>query len=144
MEYSREELLDSNLDSNIEENHDDFIDSDGFVEELSEEDKRYTIILSDRTTIENLRMNGNNFVSKTEISESIFDGKLSIVVISDNTGWEETHHNMQLVQVVYYDESYGVEPGWYFVLRDLSEEEIFRNKVLSDIDYIAMMADVDI
>lgn len=139
MEYGNEEKM---VDI-VEDNNSD-LDDNGFIEEISEEDRRYTIILSDRTTIENLKMNGNNFVSETEISESIFDGKLSTVVISDNTGWEETHHNMQLVQVVYYDESYGVEPGWYFILRDLSEGEIFRNKVLSDIDYIAMMADVDI
>ena len=44
-------------------------------------EKSWKITLSDGTTIENLRLNGNNFVSETEIKKEMFDGKLLKVTI---------------------------------------------------------------
>ena len=47
------------------------------------EDKIYKITLSDETVLDNLRLNGNNFISSSEINESVFDGNCSIVTIND-------------------------------------------------------------
>lgn len=45
-------------------------------------DKIYKITLTDGTVINDLKLNGNNFISSTEIEESIFDGNLLTVTIS--------------------------------------------------------------
>lgn len=38
------------------------------------DDKIYKITLADGTVIDNLKLNGNNFISPVEIDETIFDG----------------------------------------------------------------------
>ena len=46
----------------------------------------YKIILSDGTALNNLTLNGNNFIAEGEIDSSVFDGKLETVTISSDTG----------------------------------------------------------
>lgn len=101
------------------------------------EPKTYTITLSDGTVIGDLSLNGNNYISKTPVDAAIFAGNCSPVVISDGEN-EETHENAELVQVAQYGDEYWI------VLRDLSEQEIRDLKTRSDIDYIAMMTDIDL
>lgn len=102
----------------------------------------YQIKLSDDTIITDLGMNGNNFVSATELTEADFEGKLSPVTITDlETGQSEVHEHMELVQIV--NTTY-TEGNWYFVLRDLTEEELWRAYVMGNIDYLAMMSDVEL
>lgn len=101
----------------------------------------YEIILSDGTTISNLSMNGNNFVSSVKLTENDFRNKLSPVTIVDPDGIEEIHEHMVLSQIV--NEPY-TEGKWYFVLRDLTEYELFKAKITGDIAYLAMMTDVDL
>lgn len=72
----------------------------------------YTIKLSDGTTLENLGLNGNNFVSRAEVTETTFTGKLKGVEITDNEGKTEKHEEMELVQVAHYSD------GYYFILVD--------------------------
>lgn len=101
------------------------------------DEKIYTITLDDGTQIENLRMNGNNFISQEEIDPDIFDGNLATVTINDGE-IDEVHENMGLVQVTRMGDEY------WFVLRDVPMSEIERAKLRSDLDYLAMMADVEI
>lgn len=102
----------------------------------------YKIILSDDTVIDNLSMNGNNFVSATELTEADFEGKLSPVTIIDlETGQSEVHEHMKLIQIV---NTYYTEGNWYFVLADLTEDELWRAYVMGNIDYLAMMSDVEL
>lgn len=102
----------------------------------------YRIKLSDNTVIDNLLINGNNFVSATELTEADFEGKLSPVTITDlETGTEELHEHMELVQIINVDYTEG---NWYFVLRDLTEDELWRAYVMGNIDYLAMMSDVEL
>lgn len=100
-------------------------------------EKNYTITLEDRTKIENLRLNGNNFISQEQINPEIFDGNLGEVTINDGEN-NEVHENMGLVQVTQMGEEY------WFVLRDIPASEIANAKLRSDLDYLAMMADVEI
>ena len=108
----------------------------------------YTIILSDGTRLTNLSLNGNNFVSKTEVTEDTFKGKLSKVTINyipanDAEQSEEglhfepdsdivgEHGLMELIQV----KKYGEE--WYFILRDV--EITAFEKLQADVEYLLMM-----
>lgn len=104
-------------------------------------EKSWKITLSDGTEIKDLRKNGNNFVSEIEITENDFKGKLSKVIIEgkeDGQKVKEEYEHMELVQVVQY------EDGYYFILRELSERELKDEKIQSNLDYLAMMVDVDL
>ncbi len=93
------------------------------------------ITLSNGYEIDNLELNGNNFISTTALSEDLFMGNLSPVLIHDGDNIE-THDHMELVQLKKYSGEY------WFVLRDITQEELDKIKLQSDIGYIAMMAGV--
>lgn len=97
----------------------------------------YTLVLSDGSTIENLTKNGNNYISKTALTEDVFDGKLFSVTEKSVDG-ELEMTNLELVQIT---EDQG---ECWFVLRELSPVEIQLVQMSSDIDFLAMMQDVDL
>lgn len=97
----------------------------------------YTIELADGTKIENVRLNGNNYVVNGEIDAEVFDGNCAPLVI-EHDGEVEIHEHAELVQVM----KYGMET--WIVFRDLSEEEITAERNRADIEYIAMMANIDL
>lgn len=80
------------------------------------------IKLNDGQVIENLKLNGNNYISKKLIDSSIFENNLEVVEIID----EETtqvYHNMKLVQnIVYNNES-------WFILVEKSENDILKERL---------------
>lgn len=94
----------------------------------------YTITLANGTKIDNLELNGNNFVSQLGITEDMFIGNLDIVTISDGKT-EEVMHNAELVQIAHYAD------GWYFILREIPESERAAMRVESQVTYTAMMTD---
>ncbi len=99
--------------------------------------KFYTITLANGSVFDNLTMNGNNFISENAIDTSVFDGNCSPVIINDGSS-EEIHEHMELVQVMTVDEK-----SW-FVLRDIPQKEWELKKLKSDIEYLAMMCDVEL
>lgn len=106
-----------------------------------EKSRVWKITLSDGTQIKNLRLNGNNYVSETKLTEDDFKGKLSKVTIEGSEDGQEIkqeYEHMELVQIVHY------EDGYYFVLRELSEAELKERKMQGDIEYLAMMTDIDL
>lgn len=101
----------------------------------------YKITLSDGTQLNNLRLNGNNFVSEMEVTEDTFKGKLSKITIEKiEEGKTITHEyeHMELVQIIQYKD------GYYFVLRELTQDELTKIKTQADIEYLAMMTDIDL
>ena len=108
------------------------------------EKRTFTVTLADGTSISNLELNGNNFISKTELTPETFSGKLSKVKIEgpedcfDDAGLIGEHKNMELVQVKKYGDEY------WFILRDLSQEELKELKNRGDIEYIAMMSGIEL
>lgn len=77
----------------------------------------YTITLKDGTKLENLDMNGNNYVSKTEIDTTIFtNDNLSKIVVSDGET-ETTYENMKFIQQTKYSD------GYYFILAEMTERD---------------------
>jgi hypothetical protein len=102
------------------------------------EEKTYKITLADGAVLDNLRLNGNNFIAKGDVSPDIFDGNCSTVIINDGTA-DDIHTNMELVQV-----TYPVAGESWIVLRDLSAAEIVQMQTRADIEYIAMMTGVEL
>ena len=101
----------------------------------------FTITLADGTQITDLALNGNNFISSNEITESTFAGKLAKVTITGDSEQDEAgligeHSNMALVQVKKYGNEY------WFVLRELSAQELRDMRIDARLDYIEMMEDL--
>lgn len=93
----------------------------------------YTIKLSDGTTLENLGLNGNNFVSRAEVTETTFTGKLKGVEITDDEGKIKKHDEMELVQVAHYAD------GYYFILVDkVATETEQLAKAIADLTAMMM------
>lgn len=105
--------------------------------------KRYTITLSDGTKISDLTLNGNNFVSKTKITADVFKRNLDHVLISSNDGFAEFDH-MKLIQIMPFSLKENEELEWYFILSEISKEEMEKEKLRSDVDYLGMIMDVDL
>ncbi len=97
----------------------------------------YKITFSDGTVIGNLRLNGDNFISKTEITEDMLSGNCCNMVIND--GKQDTIcENMELIHITVMDGEY------WFAFRKLAPEEIFNIKMQSDIEYLAMMSGIEL
>lgn len=94
----------------------------------------YSITLGDDKVIEDLTMNGNNFVSQAEVTEDDFTD-LSQVTITGSDGTEEILKNVELNQIAHYSD------GWYFILRELTPEEIRNNNNEAQIFYTAIATD---
>ncbi len=102
-------------------------------------EKSFKITLADGTQLKNLKLSGNNYISKVKITEDDFKDKLSKITIENETDKtsEELEH-MELVQILDYGDK-----GYYFVLRQLSADEIDKLKMQGDIEYLAMMTNTD-
>ena len=69
----------------------------------------WTVTLDDGTAIGGLTLSGNNFISDTELTPEMFDGKLSKVTATDgenNLEW----NNAELVQITHPDDRWWFEP----------------------------------
>ena len=101
------------------------------------DEKIYKITLADGTVIDNLRLNGNNYISDKELTADVFLGNLAKVIVNDGER-DTVYENMELVQIVKYDEEY------WFVLRTMTKRELQDLKNRADIDYLAMMSDIEL
>lgn len=100
----------------------------------------FTITLADGTQLAGLELNGNNFISKSEIKADTFHGKLAHVTITgdlekDSAGLIGEHTNMELIRCE-YDAGLG---GYAFVLREIPAAELEKVKMQGDIAYLSMM-----
>lgn len=101
------------------------------------EELTYTITLDDGTVLSDLRMNGNNYISETEVTEDDFDGNLLEVTISDGEN-EEVLHNVELIQITHYSD------GWYFILRETPADILEKQQMMAYIDYLSAMTGIDL
>lgn len=116
----------------------------------------YTITLNDGTKIENLTMNGNNFITNESITREIFSGNLKHVKIeSDNLPdmTQEFPDFENFDDISRTGEFENCELSHYikdakgriwFVIREIPSEKLERMKIRADIEYLAMMTDNDI
>lgn len=101
-------------------------------------EKNYTLTLADGTKIENLGLNGNNFVSDSEIDLATFEGNLDTLTISKDDEVVQVMNNAEVIQQVQYDD------GWYICFRELSAQELNEIKFNAKLEYIAMMTEVEL
>lgn len=97
----------------------------------------WKIILANGKELTGFTQNGNNYVSKTKVDESVFEGNLSTLTLTDGET-EIVMHNAVLIQQVKYTD------GWYLCFRELTPQEIQYAALNGKIDYLAMMADIDL
>lgn len=117
---------------------------------MEKEKGTWTVTLADGTKLEKLTLNpgANTFHSPAEITTDTFDGKLSEVHITasdgDMTGcaYPDTLHDAELVQIMRPADT--PDGKWWFILRELSPDELFRAKVQAQLDYLAMTTDTDL
>ena len=103
----------------------------------------FEVTLADGTQFTNLELNGSNFVSKSEVTPSMFEGKLAHVVISgdaeaDTEGLIGEHEHMELVHC----KKYGNE--WWFILRDVPASELELVKLQGNVAYLSMMTGIEL
>ena len=102
-------------------------------------EKSWKVTLSDGTEFKDLRLSGNYYISQTEITEKDFLGKLSNVIIENTeNNTRQEYGQMELIQILKYKD------GYYFALRELTQQELDNIKIQSNIDYIAMMSNIDL
>ena len=92
------------------------------------------MILNDGTELDNLTLNGNNYVSETEITEDVFVDNLETVTIVSDDETQELHH-CKLIQIAHY------EDGWYFIIDEMTQAEIDKDNTEAQTFYTAMMTD---
>lgn len=82
----------------------------------------YKITLADGTELENLELNGNNYIAEGVIEDSVFEGNLGTVTITDGET-TETYTDMRLM-------SNRVEDGRsWFVLGEKSTQQKAMEKM---------------
>ena len=77
----------------------------------------YTVTLQDGTVLDNLELNGNNYISDTLIDDAVFEHNLDTVTINDGES-TQTYENMKLIA----NQVFGGK-SW-FVLAEKSTEDI--------------------
>lgn len=91
--------------------------------------KTFTITLSDGSVIENLELNGNNYISKKKLTAADFEGKLSHVdILDDETQETQVLTDAFLVQCVKFDKEY------WFILAEKTQEEKDREELFAKTD----------
>ena len=84
----------------------------------------YKITLHDGTVLDDLELNGNNFISEKVLNDSVFSGNLDTVTIS-NGETSETYTDMKLM-------SNRVDGGkCWFVLGEKTEQEKTMERLVS-------------
>ncbi len=100
--------------------------------------KTYRITLADGTVLDNLRMNGNTFISQSPINPAVFNGNCTGVIISDGVT-EASHDFMEYVPT-----AQPMAGEFWSSLRDVSEQELAMMRMQANIEYIGMMAGVEL
>lgn len=78
---------------------------------------QYTIKLADGRELTGLTKNGNNYVSKKKVDETIFTDNLATMTVSDGET-EITFKNVELVQQMEFPD------GFYLCFRELTKAEL--------------------
>lgn len=89
-------------------------------------DYKYTITLADGKQLTGLGLNGNNFVSTEKIDESIFNGNLSTMTVSDGVS-ETVYNDVELIQQMQWSDG-----TWYLAFRELTPFEK-KEKMLAEV-----------
>lgn len=89
---------------------------------------------------EKLTVNGNNYVSNSKVDTESLPDVFKLEVKDSKDKITEVIDNARLLQQVQYTE--GGE--YYLAFSKVSKQKLLNDKLQSNIEYLAMMADVDI
>lgn len=104
-------------------------------------DKKYTLYADGVKLAEGLTLNGSNYVSKDKVDVSGLP-KVFKLTVKDSEGntTEEFEHAKLLQQVQYaWDDN-----KYYLAFAPVSEQEVMNDEFRSNLDYLAMCADVSL
>lgn len=90
--------------------------------------------LSNGTVLDNLTLNGTNYISEEELTEDMFADGLTEITVEDG----ENTYTLSTCELEYVRQ-YGNE--WWFVLRELSEDEVKTLNTNAQVIYTALMTD---
>ena len=93
------------------------------------------IILNNGNEINNLTLNGNNYISNNVLLDDIFTDGLSIVTVIDGDTSTE-YKDMRLIQNIVLDDK-----SW-FILAEKTEEEILKERLKSTEDVLMILMDL--
>ena len=82
----------------------------------------YRITLEDGTVLDNLELNGNNYISETLIPDSVFENNLATVEIYDGET-TQVHENMKLIA----NQVFG-EKSW-FIIEQKTQQDIEKERL---------------
>ena len=92
-------------------------------------------------TVNNLTMNGTNYVSESEVDTSSWPSVFKLIATDNEGNITETIEHCKLIQQVSYEWDKG---KYYLAFAAVSQQEIANAQLQSQIEYLAMMADVDL
>lgn len=107
-------------------------------------EKAYSITLSNGIIINNLQINGNIFITDEYIDPQVF-GKVFTKIKVDTPNIDGDEYEMFIYENAYlYLVSNTEDEGTWFALATKTKEELQQAKLRSDIDYIAMISDIEL
>lgn len=111
---------------------------------MDNENKPYTIGIVGQNcsfTVDNLTMNGTNYVSETEVDTNDWPAVFGFTATDEEGNITERHDHAKLIQQERYDWDGG---KYYLAFAPVSEQEIKNAELQANLEYLAMMADIDI
>ena len=98
----------------------------------------YSITLANGKQIKGLTLNGNNFISKTEVEGSLLTDETLSKIIIEKDNIKTIYYNVYLIQQSHYSN------GWYLAFAQRTPEEIQKMESDAKIEYIAALTGVDL
>ena len=104
-------------------------------------DKKYALYADGEKLAEGLTINGNNYVSKTEVDVSNLPTVFKLTV-KDNEG--NTTEEFEYAKLLQQKQYAWDDNKFYLTFAPVSEQEIKNNEFQSNLHYLAMMADLEL
>ena len=108
------------------------------------ENKKYTLTIEGQNStfkVENLTMNGSNYVSEAKVDTTAWPPTFELTARDEKDTVTEAIDHAKLIQ----QEQYAWDGGkWYLAFAPVSPEELARAEQQSEIEYLAMMMDIDL
>lgn len=102
--------------------------------------KTYSLFADGVKFAENLTVNGNNYVSNSKVDTKSLPSTFKLEVKDNEGKVTEVIDNARLLQQVQYTEG----EDYYLAFSEVSKQKLLNDKFQSNIEYLAMMANVDI
>lgn len=92
-------------------------------------------------TVNGLTMNGTNYVSETKVDTETWPSVFAFTATDGDGNITESYDHAKLIQQVQYDWDGG---RWYLAFAPVSQQEVENAELRAQLEYLAMMTDVDL